>query len=390
MNTWTIMMYELRRLLRSRSMVLNQFLLPLVLIFLLGSALSGEVGMEEEASIKPVKVGVVHAGANGSENSEIVEEFLNSEELKEVIIPFKVDGRQTAESGLRSGKFGYAVIIPSGFDQKVTSGGEAQLEFILGKNNTDNLVAGTVFDQFLSSMNYKQSAAVALGPEAVTAIAPIAEGNSSSVALGDLSQGGETYTASQFYAASMLLMFLLLSGLTVCNSLFNEKESHTLFRIHSMPVKGSQLFIGKILGIGLVTILQAAVIILLTDWVYGVNWGDRPELLILSCLLMIIAAMTLAIIVAMLFKTAASATSVISGVTVTMTFISGGMFPLPESWVNSVGAFTINHWALRAIVQIMLHAELSEILPNLLVLSLIGFVLFVGAMITYRKVGYHE
>ncbi|WP_379135534.1 ABC transporter permease [Paenibacillus sp. sgz500958] len=389
MKIWTIMNYELRRLLRSRSLLINQFLLPLVLIFLLGSALSGVVGMKETSAVDPVRVGILWTAENGTESSKMIDSFLGSEELKKIIIPIQSDSRSDLESGLRSEKYGYGVVIPTNFDAQVQRGGEAKLEFILGKDSMDNLVAGTVFDNFLGSINYRQAAAMKLGTEVLTAAAPAAD-ERSSVALGKLNDEGDTYTAVQFYAASMLLMFLLYSGLTVISSLYSERENHTLHRINSMPVKGTQLFTGKILGIGLVTILQCSAIILLTDWLYGVDWGNRPGLLILTCALMIIASMTISIIVAMFFKTAAGARTFISILTVVMTFISGGMFPLPESWVDSVGSFTVNHWALRAIVRIILHAELPQILPNILMLSYICLFLFVAALISYRKVGYHE
>ncbi len=382
------MIYELRRLLDSRSMIINMFLLPLMLIFILGASLSGIIGDKAVSTIDPVHVAIVYLSGESSDPSVMITSFLKTPDLKDVMIPSIIENRQVAESGLRSGKYGYAVIVPDNFDSKVSSGEPAQLEFILGKDRTDNMVAGTVFDSFLNSINYKQSVAMALGPQAVTAAAPIT-GEVPSVKVGELSEGGRSYTASQFYAVSMMLMFLLYSGLTVSTSLFNEKESHTLFRISSMPVKGSGLFIGKMLGVGVISVVQCAAIILLSNLLFGVNWGNRPGLLMLFCLLMIIASMTLSIIISMFSKTGATAGSIVTVITVIMTFISGGMAPLPESWVNSVGSFTINHWALQAILKMMLHAELSEILPNLIVLSVISIVLFSSAVISYRKVGYH-
>lgn len=388
MNIWTIMVCELRRCFNSRSLLLNMFLLPMVLIFLLGSSLSGVVGDEGGSEIKAVRVGVVSPNSEGYESSAMIASFLKTPELKGIIIPINVESRQVAESGLRTGKYGYAVIVPPGFDSKVQSGGTAQLEFILGKKRTDNMVAGTVFDNFLNTINYKQSVAVTLGPQALTVTAPISE-DLPSVKSGELSEGGRTYTASQFYAVSMLVMFLLMGGLTVSTSLFNDKENHTLFKISSMPVKGSQLFLGKMLGVGIISVIQSIAIIVLTDLLFGVNWGNRPGLLLLFCLLMIIASMTLSIVISMFSKTAASAGSVINVITIGMTFMSGGMAPLPESWVNSVGSFTINHWVMRAILKMMLHAEVSQIMPSLVVLSLICLVLFSAAVISYRKVGYH-
>lgn len=389
MNTWTIMIYELRRLFSSRSMILNMFLLPLLLIFLLGASLSGVVGDKGSTTIDVVRVAVVNLSGEGYESSAMMDSFLKSTELKDIITPVMVGSREAAESGLRTGKYGYAVFVPPGFDSKVQSGEAAQLEFILGQKSTDNRVAGTVFDNFLRNLNYKQSVAMTLGPEALNVMAPSSTSDQPTVKLGELSEGGYTYTSSQFYAVSMMLMFLLYSGLTVCTSLFNEKENHTLFRINAMPVKGSELFIGKMLGVGVVSIVQCAAIIILTNVLFGVNWGNRPGLLLLFCLLMIIASMTLSIVISMFSKTGASARSVVTLLTVSMTFISGGMAPLPESWVNSIGAFTINHWAMQAILKMMLHADVSQIMPNLGVLSLICLVLFSAAAISYRKVGYH-
>lgn len=382
------MIYELRRLLVSRSMIINMFLLPLILIFLLGASLSSVIGDQAPAKIDQVRVGIVYSAGDGAESSAIMDVFLKTKEINDIIHPVTVESREAVESGLRTGEYGYAVIVPQDFDSKVQSGQPIQLELILGKDRTDNMVAGTVFDNFLNNINYKQSVAMALGPEALTAIAP-SSGEQSSVKVGELGQGGLSYTASQFYAASMMLMFLLYSGLTVSTSLFNEKENHTLFRINAMPVKGSELFIGKMLGVGVVSVVQCAAIVILSNLLFGVNWGNRPWMLLLFCLLMIIASMTLSIVISMLSTTKASAGSIVSVITVVMTFISGGMAPLPESWVNSVGAFTINHWALQAIIKMMLHADLSEIIPNLIVLSSICLVLFTAAVISYRKVGYH-
>lgn len=390
MNTWTIMIYELRRLFSSRSMILNMFLLPLLLIFLLGASLSGVVGDKGgSTNIDIVRVAVVNLSGEGYESSMMMDSFLKSTALKDIITPIIVNSREAAESGLRTGKYGYAVVVPPGFDSKVQNGEAAQLEFILGKKSTDNRVAGTVFDNFLKTLNYKQSVALTLGPAALNVMAPNSTSNQPSVKLGELSEGGYSYTSSQFYAVSMMLMFLLYSGLTVCTSLFNEKENHTLFRINSMPVKGSELFIGKMLGVGVVSIVQCAAIIILTNVLFGVNWGNRPGLLLLFCLLMIVASMTLSIVISMFSKTGASARNVVTLLTVSMTFISGGMAPLSESWMNSVGAFTINHWAMQAILKMMLHADVSQIMPNLGVLSLICLVLFSAAAISYRKVGYH-
>lgn len=386
MNTWIIMVYELRRLLRSRSMLINMFLLPLVLIFLLGVSLSGVVGVKEGAEIKPVHVAVVHTGGGGAEASPMISAFLEQPEVKDIIIPVDVQSREAAESGLRTGKYAYAVIVPPGFDREVQSGQKAELEFILGKSHKDNRIAGTAFDSFLHTLNYKQAAALTLGPEALTASPAVNE--QAAVVTGDLNNGGRSYTAGQFFGASMLLMFLLYSGLIVTTSLFGDRENHTLFRLNSMPVKGWHVFTGKILSVTLVSILQCLTIILLSNWLFGIYWGNRPGLLIVFCLLMITASITLSAMVCLFSRKSVTAVNIINIITIVMTFISGGMLPLPDSWVNSAGMFTLNHWVQQAIIRMMLHSGLEQLLPNLWVMCVICAALLGAMIVSYRKVGY--
>lgn len=386
MNIWIIIVNELRRLLRSRSMLINMFLLPLVLIFLLGVSLSGVVGVKEGAGIDPVRVAVVNAGGGGAEASAMVKAFLENPEVKDIIVPVDAQSREAAESGLRTGKYAYAVIVPPGFDQEVQSGQKAELEFILGKSHSDNRIAGTAFDNFLRTLNYKQAAAVTLGPEALTASPAITE--QAAVVTGDLNNGGRTYTASQFYGASMLLMFLLYSGLIVTTSLFGDRENHTLFRLNSMPVKGWHVFTGKILSVFLVSLLQCLTIILLSNRLFGIHWGNRPGLLLIFCLLMIIASMTFSAIVCLFSRKSATAVNIINIITIAMTFVSGGMLPLPDAWVNSAGLLTLNHWVQQAMIRMMLHSGLEQLLPNLWVMCLICTVLLGAMIVSYRKVGY--
>lgn len=76
MNTWIIMKFELRRQLRSRTLLLNMFLLPLVLIFLLGASLSGVVGVQGADEIKPVRVAIVNNGGGGRRHLRSLRLFL--------------------------------------------------------------------------------------------------------------------------------------------------------------------------------------------------------------------------------------------------------------------------------------------------------------------------
>lgn len=148
MNIWTIMTNELRRLLRSRTWLLNMILLPIVLIFLLGASLSGVIGAGSPETVNPVKVAIVNAAGQAPAHSAMLEAFVKSDEVKSFIIPVEVQDRGEAESGLRTGKYGYAVIVPQEFDRDIQSGVHA------GWNSFSVKTTATILQQVLCSTTF--------------------------------------------------------------------------------------------------------------------------------------------------------------------------------------------------------------------------------------------
>ncbi|MGM1050144.1 MAG: ABC transporter permease [Bacillota bacterium] len=388
MNIRTITWFELRRMFRSRAVVFNLFLLPMLLIFILGTALSSFFGGMEDYVPEQVKVGIIGVESGESLPSSF-RTFIEAPEITKVLVPSMGLTQKEAESKLRTGGIDFAVTVPEDLDTQIFSGSKVQLKMLLGKNRTRNLIAESMFGAFMDEANSKQAQAIIVGPQVLTNSGSAENERPSYVETGKLNDQGETYSAVQYYAASMLVMFLLYSGLTASNSLFSEKENHTLYRLQSTPVSSATIFGGKILGCSVVTVMQAILIVVGSSWMYGVNWGDHVWLLMLVCVLITMTSMTIAIIVSLVTKTASTATAIIQAVVIAMTFLSGGFTPLPVDFIQALGEFTVNHWALQGILRMMLNAELSQILTCVGVLGAISLGLSAAAMIAYRKVGYH-
>lgn len=186
----------------------------------------------------------------------------------------------------------------------------------------------------------------------------------------------------------MLAMFMLYSGMTAINSLYTEKDKKTLARLQAAPMGGGVIFAGKIAGNSLLAFMQAIIIIVMTYLLFGVNWGRHLWLIVLVCLLITIASMTLGIIVALVSKSAASASSLMQGIIIVMTFISGGFTPIAIDVIQRISEFTVNHWALQGFLSMMLDAPSREIMYNIYMLGTVCAVLAAAAAVIYRKVGY--
>jgi ABC-2 type transport system permease protein len=393
MNVWHICIFELRRILRIRSVLLNLFILPLLLIFILGTALSGTMGTAKEAIPDPVRVGIIQTEENSGSAaiSKALNTFVTSPVVADMMKVHNMPTEEEAVSSLRRGDLDFAVIVPSNLEEQIMKGEEARLQWILGKDGTLNVLGQTLFTRFTDELNSQVAAAKVLGPDAVAAMADRSQTSSTStsyIAVSSPGKVGTSYSASQYYAASMLAMFMLYSGMTTSNSLFGERDKKTLTRLQAAPIGNGVIFAGKIAGNSLIAFMQAIIIVLMTYWLYGVNWGVHPWLIVLICVLITLASMTLGVIVALVCKNATSANAALQGIIIAMTFISGGFTPIANGFVQRISEFTVNHWALQSFLRMMLDAPVSEIMYSIMMLGAVCAVMVAAAALIYRKVGY--
>lgn len=394
MQIWIIAKYELVRMLRMRYVLVIQLLMPLLLIFILGSALSGMFKMEDRV-LRPVKVDVVQADS-GALSLEF-KSFLSAPELLKIIQAVNVQTRDEAVKRLKAGDSEFALIIPKDFSSRVLEGKEAEWEMILGQDYGQNLIAKMTLSSFIDQVNYMQAAVISAGPGAAEMLQKQGSDGSfkptagaSHVRLGNLTSSNASYSAMQYYAASMLIMFLLYAGMSAALGLQSEKEKHTLSRLNAMPIHEYQILLGKILGNILFSLGQAAVIITATMMFYGVDWGNAFLMLFLVCLFIIVASMSLAILIMLTANSAKAIQTMFQMIILVMTFLSGGFTPLPEGLLQRVGEFTLNHVGMQSMFHIMLGSDRAIIGHHLIIMACMAGGLLLLSLLVYRKAGYHE
>lgn len=389
MNFIAIVVFEIRRTLRRPMFLVFQIIFPLLLIFILGSALSNAFQVKDVA-LKPVQVAWVQEDSGSLAAS--VDGFLQAPEVKSVVRISRVAGREEAVRQVKAGEAEFAVIVPAAFSDNVMQGKEASWEWIPGNDRGQNLVAESVFQSFLDHTNGMQAAAIALGSSAATAPgAQPAEGSEASyVHVGKLNAKYE-YSSKQYYGASMLIMFLLYAGMGASLSLALEKEGHTLSRLNSTPVSEVTLLLGKVFGNFVLTLVQSAVIVGFTSIALDVDWGSSYLPIAVVCVSLSILSISLAVIGTALIKNTKSLQMVFQIPIMVMTFLSGGFTPLPEEGVlGHLREFTVNHWAFQSLLNNMLGSDSSIVWHQTGMLAAIAATILALSVLAYRKVGYRE
>lgn len=404
MNLIIIAIYEVRRMLRIRSVMLILIGLPLLLIFILGSALSSAF------TVKDMEIEQLSIAVFAEDQGELInglQAYLDSAQVSKYIVDIPTTSREAVIDLIKAREVDMGLIIPAGFSAAVFQGKSAEWEVIVGGNRTKNMTGNMLLQAFLDQTNRIQTEMIVLGPPSAGALGGSADqvgasvkvgqstqaaapDNGSRVEIGKLSRSGLDYTATQYYAAAMLVMFLLYSGMSAAISLVNEKENHTLTRLMSLPLKPMQVFYGKLLGQTFISIGQASIIILATIFFYNVHWGNSVFYLLLLCLSTIFISMCLAIIVTMLVQSTKAVMSIFQALIILMSFVSGGYNPDVGPFLQSIAQFTISHWASRGLLRLMLEDKAEVILHHITILGSIGIGLFLISLTIYRKVGYHE
>lgn len=387
---WWVAKTEMIRMTRIRAFYFILFVLPFVLILILGNALSGMFDMKDR-EIEPVQVAFVNDDAGGLQ--EQIRAFFAAEEFGKYVKLKPFAAKEDAVASIRAGDSDFGLIVPAGFSDSVLHGEKAHWEFVYGRDRVKNRTAESVLGVFVEETNTVQAANLALGTAQV-GVSEVAshghdDGATPLVKVGSLNEGGKGVTAIQYYAAAELVMFLLYGGMFAAISLAKEREQHTLSRLNAMPVSPSVLLAGKMLGQGLLAVVQAAVMIAGTSLLYGVDWGDHWGALAALVAGTIVASMGIALLISLFARTHKAVMGVFQTIIIFMTLVSGG-FTQVSGLLEQIGRYTVSFWSFDGLNRVMLGSGIQSVAQHLTVLWAIAAGLLLVSIAVYRKVGYHE
>jgi ABC-2 type transport system permease protein len=342
--------------------------------------------------------------------------FLHDNSLPTWLQAVDMTDETAARAAVNRGEYGAAVIIPANFTQAVTSTqGQAAITLVqdptlsVGPSvlkeilvqYTDNVsgarIAIDVFQARLAAHNIPADPASLSGlvqsyttwvsnlysspdpllrvqaPESKTS-APAPTGNPVSSIISLIMIG-------------QLIFFNFFTGAYATISILNEDEEGTLARLFTTPVARTTILAGKFLAVVLTVILQAVVLMLISHFALGIDWGSPLNITIIT-IAQVAAASGLGIFLISLIRNSRQVGPVMSG---GLTFLGmlGGLFtvavPNMPAAFNNITLFTPHGWVLKGWRLVLSGAPTSELLVPALVLLAMGALFFtLGAMI-FRK-----
>lgn len=246
-----------------RELLTPATVLPIVIIALLFGSLGGLMGGVEDEISKPPVIGLIDQDGGGF--ALIAKEVLGSH--ADIVY-----NGTSVEEGIRavSAAGGSALLVlPEDFTQNITSNATATVKvyWIMAGTGMLDTLSSTSVDALLGATNKALSMVIlstGMDIDPNTTLTPIKKVETTTF-KGNTLEGvspsliSATLSSQSMVVPLIVLMVIIMSGSTVISSMGLEKENKTLETLLTMPVKRSNIVLGKLGGAAVVGLLMALI-----------------------------------------------------------------------------------------------------------------------------------
>jgi ABC-2 type transport system permease protein len=269
MKALTIAAVELRRLLRWRANVFFLFVLPMLIILLLGAAFGGS---------NEARIGVV-----GGHGGPLARQFVSALDRRPSTVLSAYATRAELQRAVARGKIDAGLVLPGDYDARVAAGRPARVGWFARPDSVAQQLRTTI-----DSVATEQAQALVVAgliqradgesfPRALArARAAAAAVPRASVHISAPDGGAYAGTESRFEAgaSSQLLLFIFLNSLNGAVWLIETRRLGVARRMLSTPTSTRTILAGEVLGRFAIALIQALIIIVGTALAFGVSWGN--------------------------------------------------------------------------------------------------------------------
>ena len=189
----------------------------------------------------------------------------------------------------------------------------------------------------------------------------------------------KTFGSMDYYGTAMIVLFVLYAVLPPFYSISNERKIGTGNRMLSSPFKKYEFFMGKFFGGMVLTILQLGVVVVVSTFVFGVNWGNRPILPMMLLLSEIVMATSIGICFGLVIKNEGTAASLVHTLIVLFGFFGGTYIPLSQvEGLAEVGRYFSPIWWIIGGMNNQIYLNDTTMLMQALAICLVAAAVFFG------------
>ncbi len=407
---------DIMLLMRDRAALILMLGAPFVLIVGMG-LVTGAFSDSAESGIPRFSVALVDE--DGGDLALALSNVLASDEIGELLTVIEVNSAEEARGLVANDEVAAAILIPAGYTAGMLPNAEtgassaeappiqlienpgapisasvvaAILDEFHTRVDTSITSVGVSMQQLIQSgrLDFSDAEAMQVAGQAMAerqVSASLSAENQPILLVTSSDTNGDSaeFNPLAYLAPGMAVLFLMFTVTQGGRSILDERNGGTLGRLLVTPTTPVQVLGGKTLGIFLSGVAQLLILIGGSALLFGLDWGDP-----LSVLLIILATCGAAtgwgLLLASLARTPAQVSSVGIALMLGFGILGGSFFPVSSdgaiAWLRKL---TPNAWALDSFSALATGGSLSDIVPMLMALVVMGIVLFAIAVFFFRQ-----
>ena len=379
MKSWAITTTNIKRLIRDPSTIFFVFVFPMLLILVLGASFGG--------GFTP-KVGLLVAGQG--EFTQAFADQLTSDDDFETI---DYDDPGVLLEDVERGVVQMAVVVPADYDNRITSGELAEIEFV-GRTDQSVVQYRSTIEAVVTSESAIVRAARLLETEGLISFE---EGATLARAMSTGSTGpqvevqamgeslfGENLGQFDLGAPQQLILFVFLTSLAGSAALIQTRRLGVSRRMVSTPTSIGEILVGETGGRFSVAMIQGLFIMVGAAVAFEVRWGNLGAAAALLILIALVGAGA-GMLMGSLFDNDEQAGSMGVFIGLGLAALGGCMVPLeifPDT-MQTIAHITPHAWALDGFAELIRRGgTVADIALELAVLA--GFAVALLALGTWR------
>ena len=364
MKALAIAQIDLRRLLRWRGNLFFLFVLPMLIILLLGAAFGGA---------QKARIGLLDR-----DRGPLARQFVGALSTRHSTQILRYGNQAALQKAVARGDVDAALVIPAAYDRRLRLGQSVALSYFgrptsvaqqlrptmqsVASDQGRTIAAAQALEQpglsFAGALQ-RARAAAAVTP-GVNVVLSAADGGPYNATPGRFEQG----------ASTELVLFIFLTSMTGAAFVIETRRLGIGRRILSTPTSTRTIVIGQLLGRLAVALVQALIIVAGTALIFGVSWGDPlGGAAVILCFSLV--ATGVATLVGSLCATEQQAQPVAFLLGLGLAALGGSMAPLEvfPATARKIAHLTPHAWANDAFSKLLRHGgDLVSVLPQLGVL----------------------
>jgi ABC-2 type transport system permease protein len=362
--------YEFLKNIRDVKMLAFLVVFPIVVAYLIGSAVSGYFTPDDG---KPMIVAYVNLddGAVG----RALDGFLDAEEVKERIDIRPYASLEEGRKALSDGSCTALVHLPEGLSENVLlgSGGKIELEGGEGLEYV-NALAGSFASSFNAHLASMQAGGGLMQTERVDAVTRVSR-----------TKGGAFPSMIGYYSVLVLLQALVIGAIFGAYITARNYGSDIHIRIHALPVKPWSLLFGRITGSVAYLLMASAATILFTKFVYGVDWGGNVPIMAGALALFSFTVVSIGVICGRVFKKISTSVMIVFLLMFFFGTVSGSISP--KNGAVALGFLTPNYYAKELLFGTIYGYPDQTMIKSALILAAFAAAAGLAVMALTRRAG---